>query len=124
MHFFKASGFCFVIFLSSSLVLAQRGQQPTTRSSISIVDQGAKGDGQTVNTETIQKAFNSCAANPLGGEVIVPAGNFVTGSVLIGPRTTLRLEKDAILTGSPNANDYPIVNVRWEGEWRPGHRSL
>lgn len=91
--------------------------------SLKITDWGAVGDGKTNNTAAIQKALNACSASG-GGEVIVPAGNFLTGSILLGPRTILRLEKDSILTGSPNREDYPVVNVRWEGEWRPGMRSL
>ncbi|HVT90504.1 MAG TPA: glycosyl hydrolase family 28 protein [Tepidisphaeraceae bacterium] len=96
---------------------------PPTTAPINIVDQGAVADGKTVNTAAIQKALNMCSARG-GGVVIVPAGNFVTGSVVLGPRTTLQLEKDSILTGSPNIEDYPVIDVRWEGEWRPGHRSL
>jgi polygalacturonase len=91
--------------------------------SINVTDMGAVGDGTTVNTAAIQRALNAISARG-GGEVVIPAGNFVTGSIVLGPRTTLRFEKDAILTGSPNIVDYPIINVRWEGEWRPGHRAL
>src|SRR5689334_18096408 len=82
--------------------------------SIIVTEMGALGDGTTVNTDAIQRALNIISARG-GGAVVVPAGNFVTGSIVLGPRTTLRLEKGAILTGSPNIADYPIVNVRWEG---------
>lgn len=98
-------------------------QNATTTQSVKITELGAVGDGQTVNTPAIQRALNMISARG-GGEVVIPAGNFVTGSLVLGPRTTLRFEKDAIITGSPNIADYPITNVRWEGEWRPGHRAL
>jgi polygalacturonase len=117
---FLAMGVLFTV----RCALAQNSQQPTTGpAAFKITDHGAVGDGKTVNTAAIQKALNACSAAG-GGEVVVPAGNFVTGSILLGPRTILRLEKDAFLTGSPNQEDYPVVNVRWEGEWRPGHRAL
>src|SRR5262245_33646288 len=106
-----------------NVALAQRGQAPRGPVSLKITDFGAVADGTTVNTAAIQKALNACSASG-GGEVIVPAGNFVTGSVLLGPRTILKLEEGAIVTGSPNIADYPVANVRWEGEWRPGHRAL
>lgn len=110
--------------LVGDVALAQRGQQaPRGPVSLKITDFGAVADAATINTAAIQKALNACSASG-GGEVIVPAGNFVTGSILLGPRTTLKLEEGAILTGSPNIADYPVANVRWEGEWRPGHRAL
>lgn len=111
------------VLLLCGQALAQASRPSSQPAVFKITDFGAVGDGATVNTAAIQKALNTCSAAG-GGEVVIPAGNFVTGSILLGPRTTLRLEKDSILTGSPNKQDYPIVNVRWEGEWRPGHRSL
>jgi polygalacturonase len=114
------------VFCCASSVWAQRGgrgqQRPTTRSH-DITAYGAVADGTTVNTAAIQQALNACSAMG-GGEVVIPAGNFVTGSIVLGPRTTLRFTEGAILTGSPRIEDYPITNVRWEGEWRPGHRAL
>jgi polygalacturonase len=117
----KRIGLMFVVVLT---VLGNSFAQTTQPAqSIIVTDMGAVGDGTTVNTVAIQRALNAISARG-GGEVVIPAGNFVTGSIVLGPRTTLRFEKDAILTGSPNIVDYPIINVRWEGEWRPGHRAL
>ena len=42
----------------------------------------------------------------------------------MGSHTTLRLEKGATLLGSPDAEDYPLIQVRWEGRLREGHRAL
>jgi polygalacturonase len=84
---------------------------------------GAVADGKTLNTDAFQKALDACAKAG-GGVVIVPAGQYLIGSVVMGSNTTLRLEKDATIIGSPNADDYPLMNVRWEGRWRDGHRAL
>jgi polygalacturonase len=84
---------------------------------------GATGDGTTKDTTAFQKAINACAgAN--GGEVVVPAGNYLIGSIELKSYTTLRLEKGANLLGSPDLDDYPVVKVRWEGHWIDGHRGL
>jgi polygalacturonase len=84
---------------------------------------GAKGDGTTKDTAAFQKALDTCAVSG-GGEVFVPSGKYLIGSIQIGNRTILRLEKDSILMGSPDLNDYPIMDIRWEGRWQQGHRAL
>jgi len=38
--------------------------------------------------------------------------------------TTLQLQPRANLLGSPDIADYPVENVRWEGEFREGHRAM
>jgi polygalacturonase len=90
---------------------------------LNILDFGAKGDGTNKDTVAIQKALDACAAAG-GGTVTVPQGNFLTGSIVIGANTALQLESRASLTGSPDIEDYPLVRVRWEGEFRQGHRAL
>jgi polygalacturonase len=84
---------------------------------------GAKGDGTTKDTTAFQKALDTCAVLG-GGEVFVPAGKYLIGSIQMGNRTILRLEKDSVLMGSPDLGDYPIMDIRWEGRWQQGHRSL
>ena len=86
-------------------------------------DFGASGDGHAKDTAALQKALDACAAAG-GGTVVVPAGVYLTGSVVLGPNTTLKLDRGASLVGSPDIADYPVVRVRWEGEFRPGHRAL
>ena len=59
-----------------------------------------------------------------GGEVLVPAGKYLIGSIQIGNRTILRLEKSSIIIGSSDTNDYPMMEIRWEGRWQQGRRAL
>lgn len=88
-----------------------------------IRDFGATGDGVTKDTAAFQRALDACAVNG-GGEVLVPAGRYRIGSVQQGTRTVIRLEPDSVITGSPDADDYPMMDVRWEGRWQPGRRAL
>ena len=61
-------------------------------------------------------AFSNCpCALDGGGEVRVPAGKYLIGSVQLGYRTLLRLEQDSVITGSPDLDDYPLLDIRWEG---------
>lgn len=96
---------------------------PKPKASYNVRDYGAKGNALTKDTVAFQKALDTCAVNG-GGEVVVPAGEYLIGSVQIGTRTILRLEKDALLTGSPDLEDYPLIDVRWEGRTLRGHRAL
>ena len=79
---------------------------------VDIRDHGAIGDGRTINTRAIQKAIDACAASG-GGMVAVPAGVFVSGSIWLKPGVGLELRKGAVLRGSPNLSDYPLVMRRF-----------
>ena len=91
--------------------------------SFNVRDFGATGNGTTKDTSAFQKALDTCAVSG-GGEVVVPSGKYLIGSIQMGNRTILRLEKDAVLMGSPDLADYPIMDIRWEGRWQQGHRAL
>jgi polygalacturonase len=44
--------------------------------------------------------------------------------VQLGNRTILRLETNSVIIGSSNRDDYPMLDIRWEGRWQPGRRAL
>lgn len=90
---------------------------------ISVKAMGAAADGQTRDTLAFQQALDRCAMLG-GGEVIVPAGDYLIGGIAIGPNTTLQLEKGATVTGSPDLTDYAIGQVRWEGKFIKGYLGL
>ena len=85
---------------------------------------GAVGDGVTDDTAAFQQALTRCADADAGGEVRVPAGNYLIGSVVLGSNTTLRFEPGVTITGKTDPQAYPVRQIRWEGRWRDGHRAL
>jgi polygalacturonase len=97
--------------------------QQATRKVFNVRDFGAIGNGTTKDTVAFQKALDACAVGG-GGEVIVPAGNYLLGSVQMGYGTILRLETNSVIIGSGDASDYPTMDIRWEGRWQPGRRAL
>ncbi|MES1159511.1 MAG: glycosyl hydrolase family 28 protein, partial [Bacteroidota bacterium] len=70
-----------------------------------ILAYGAKGDGQTDNTLSVQKTIDAAFDNG-GGTVQVPAGRFVTGVIHLRSNVGLFLSKGGILLGSANRSDY------------------
>ena len=90
---------------------------------LNIREFGATGDGVTRDTAAIQQAIDRCWVLG-GGEVLAPAGNYLTGAIALRTGVILRLEKDAVILGSPDFTDYPVTQVRWEGKWIQGRIAL
>ncbi len=76
---------------------------------ISITECGAIPDAPEVQTQAIQAALDR-AAQGGGGTVHVPAGRFLTGTLVLGSHVTLHLENGATLKGSECIADYPEVD--------------
>jgi polygalacturonase len=91
--------------------------------SLNVRDLGATGDGQTKDTLALQQTIDRCAALG-GGEVVVPAGNYATGALILRSNVTLRIEQDASLLGSGDMADYALTQVRWEGRWIKGYSAF
>jgi polygalacturonase len=104
---------------------AQVASQPAAPSlppkvSLNVRDLGATGDGKTKDTLAIQQTIERCSVFG-GGEVVVPAGNYLTGALVLRSGVTLRVEEGATINGSPDMSDYPLAQVRWEGHWIKGY---
>ena len=79
---------------------------------VNILDFGAAADGKTVNTRSIQAAIDAC---PKGGKVLILKGTFVSGAIFLKSDMTLYLEEGAVLLGSTELEDYPVMKYRCEG---------
>ncbi len=76
--------------------------------SANILDHGAKGDGEFLNTTSIQSAIDQCFEQG-GGTVYVPPGKFLSGTVILKSHVNIYLETGAVLLGSPKIKDYPEI---------------
>ncbi|MFH1969057.1 MAG: glycosyl hydrolase family 28 protein [Verrucomicrobiota bacterium] len=70
-----------------------------------ITDFGAVADGKFKNTQAIQKAIDTCREHG-GGSVLIPPGEFLTGTIFLKDNVNLFLSQGAVLKGSPNLADY------------------
>lgn len=87
----------------------------------SIVDHGAVGDGEQINTAAIQKAIDATSKQG-GGRLVVPEGVFKSGALFLKQGVELHLEQGAVLQGSGDIDDFPTRMTRIEGKvqpWRP-----
>lgn len=99
--------------------------------SVAITEFGAVGDGVTLNTKAFQNAifYLNSFADKGGAQLFVPAGRWLTGSFDLISHLTLWLDKDAVILGSMNSNDWPVIDPLpsyGRGRELPGrrHRSL
>jgi len=83
---------------------------------VSIVDFGAVGDGQTLNSDAIAKAISVVSENG-GGRVIVPRGVWLTGPIELKSNINLHAEAGAMVIFSKNKDLYPLIESNWEG-WK------
>ena len=72
---------------------------------------GAKSNGTTMNTSSIQKGIDFISENG-GGRLVFYVGRYLTGTVYLKSNVTIQLEEGAILVGSLNPLDYEM-NYNW-----------
>jgi polygalacturonase len=80
-----------------------------------ITDYDVLNDSTKIQTRQIQAVIDR-AHREGGGVVIIPKGTFLSGSLFFKPQTHLYLEQEAVLKGSEDISDFPIVKTRMEGQ--------
>ena len=77
-------------------------------------DFGAVGDGVTLCTDAFAKAIKSLS-DMGGGRLVVPAGVWFTGPIVLRSNIDLHLEMGAVIQFSGDEELYPIVKTSFEG---------
>lgn len=80
-----------------------------------IAEYGVRNDSTLLQTEKIQSVIDRAASDG-GGVVIIPKGTYLSGALFFKPKTHLYLEKGAVLKGSDDISNFPIVDTRIEGQ--------
>jgi len=110
----------FFAFVSPLCLFSQPGKLPAEvvpkfkKDTISIAKLGAVPDGNTLNTKKINDAVDAMAKKG-GGVVLVPAGLWLTGPIVIKSNINLHLATGATLLFTKDFNEYPLVKANWEG---------
>jgi polygalacturonase len=95
-------------------------------STFNVRDYGAMGDGKSLDTATINKSIEACSTSG-GGQVLIPAGKYLTGTIHLKSNVTMFLDAGAEIVGTSDLDQYqnfnppkgtPLAgNLRW-------HRAL
>lgn len=80
-----------------------------------ITDHGVVNDSTLLQTEKIQAVIDQ-ASSKGGGVIIIPKGTYLSGALFFKPKTHLYLEEGAVLKGSDDISNFPIINTRIEGQ--------
>jgi hypothetical protein len=86
----------------------------------SIRDFGAVGDGVTLNSEAFSRAVAAVVGDG-GGTVFVPAGVWLSGTIVLDSNVTLELHPAAVILGSPRIEDYLTGRRGQHGDRTPWH---
>ena len=81
---------------------------------MNLADFGAVGNGEELCTAAFAKAIDALAEKG-GGHLIVPAGVWFTGPIVLKSNIDLHLEKGAVILFSPDVDLYPLVETVFEG---------
>lgn len=81
---------------------------------INITDKGAIPDGQTLCTNSIQSAIDQISKMG-GGTVVIPAGIWLSGPIVLKDNVRLHLKTGALLQFSTDFTLYPLTNTSFEG---------
>ncbi len=89
---------------------------------VSLPPYNAVGDGETLNTEALQRAIDACGKNEC---VYIPEGTYLTGALNLHSDMELYIEKGGVLQGSAEPETYlPKIWSRFEGYEMECYQSL
>ena len=95
-----------------------------TANFINVCQYGVVGDGVTNNTQKIKEVIET-AEKAGGGTIYFPPGKYVTGTVELKSNMTLYIDSGAVIVGSADPADYPMITKETlKGYNREGHSGL
>lgn len=93
-----------------------KAQQPVFKhDTVRITAFGALPDGHTLNTDAIHKAIDAVSKRG-GGVVMVPAGLWMTGPIVMKSNINLHLSENATLLFTPDKTQYALTEGFYEGK--------
>lgn len=97
-----------------------RVQEPVIpANTVNLIDFGAVSGGQVLNTQAFADAIEAVTRTG-GGKVIIPAGIWLTGPIILKSHLELYTEPGALIIFSADKDLYPVIETSFEGldTWR------
>jgi hypothetical protein len=110
----KAMVFAFVLVLNTYLT------KPATAKTYDVTEYGATGDGQTLDTEAINRTIETAASGG-GGTIYFPAGKYLSYSIHLKSNVTLYLSQGAVILAAAPTGETgydPAEPNPWGDEYR------
>ncbi|MDB5209868.1 MAG: glycoside hydrolase family 28 [Sediminibacterium sp.] len=84
------------------------------RDTFNIISYGAKDGGLVLNTVAINQAVTECVKAG-GGTVLIPAGLWLTGPIILQSNVNLYAERGALISFTKDRSQYPLTASLYEG---------
>lgn len=84
------------------------------KDTIFISQKGAVGDGKMLNTAIINASIETLHKKG-GGVIMVPAGLWLTGPIVLQSNINLHIARGATLLFTKDKREYPLIKGNWEG---------
>ncbi len=84
------------------------------KNTVKITDFGAVNGGQVLNTQAFADAIDAVSKKG-GGKVVIPAGIWLTGPIILKSNIEMHAETGALIKFSTNKDLYPVIKTDFEG---------
>ncbi|MDR4954345.1 glycoside hydrolase family 28 protein [Chryseobacterium sp. ES2] len=102
------------IYKNIEFTMPQVAETSFPANTVSIIQFGGVSGGNVKNTLAFKKAIDDLGKKG-GGKLIVPRGMWLTGPIELKSNINLYVEEGAFIIFSKDKNDYPLVDVSFEG---------
>lgn len=102
------------IYKNIEFKMPQVAETSFAANTVSITQYGGIAGGNVKNTEAFKKAIEDLSKKG-GGKLVVPRGMWLTGPIVLKSNINLHVEEGAMIIFSKDKNDYPLVDVSFEG---------
>ena len=73
-----------------------------------VTDYNVSTDSTQIQTAQLQRVIDLAEAEG-GGTIVLPKGTYLSGALFFKPGTSLEIQDGAVLKGSDNIADYPLM---------------